>query len=180
MHIYIVIRYKASRYFVMDASVTERVMRVKMAAMIENEIKPADYVALAEFRYLLRCFLEFSETEAKRVGLAPQQHQAILAIKGFGATEPVSIGTLAERLRIRHHTAVELVNRLVDGGLVQRSQDPNDHRRARLTLTSSAEERLAKLSAVHLDELSRIEPMLNSLLPLHRALSRQSACSNGG
>lgn len=127
-------------------------------------IMQADYTALAEFRYVLRCFLEFSENEAKEVGLTPRQHQALLAIKGYGRGKPISVGDLAERLRIRHHSAVELANRLSDGGLVVRSQDEEDQRRVLLSLTARAEEHLAELSAAHLDELARIEPMLRRVL----------------
>jgi len=127
-----------------------------------------DYEALSEFRYLIRCFLEFSQNEAKRVGLTPRQHQALLAIKGFAAGRSITVGDLAERLRIRHHSAVELVDRLAEAGLVERTVDPADHRRALLSLTARAEEDLADLSAAHLDELSRIEPVLERILGRNR------------
>lgn len=128
------------------------------------DIERADYRALSEFRYLLRCFLEFSEKEARSVGLQPRQHQALLAIKGFPGDDPVTIGDLAERLRVRHHSAVELVNRLNEAGLVVRQQDTDDQRRVILHLTELAESHLEALSAAHLDELSRIEPMLTRIL----------------
>jgi DNA-binding MarR family transcriptional regulator len=127
-------------------------------------IRQADYAALAEFRYLIRRFLEFSETEAKLVGLTPRQHQALLAIKGPGAAGPVSIGDLAERLCIRHHSAVELVNRLAEKELVERITDSADHRRILLGLCPKGEASLADLSAAHLNELSRIRPMLSRVL----------------
>jgi DNA-binding MarR family transcriptional regulator len=127
-------------------------------------IKPADYQRLSEFRYLIRRFLEFSQVQAEDAGLTPRQHQALLAIKGFPGGGPVTVGDLAERLRIRHHSAVELVNRLSEAGLVQRDHDQNDQRRVLLRLTERADDRLAELSAAHLDELSRIEPMLRRLL----------------
>jgi len=127
-------------------------------------ITDADYRALSEFRYLLRCFLEFSQNAAKGVGLQPRHHQALLAIKGFPSGGPVTVGDLAERLRIRHHSAVELVDRLVEAGLVVRRPDESDHRRVFLALTERADTHLADLSAVHLDELSRIEPMLSKVL----------------
>lgn len=126
------------------------------------EVTPADYQALSDFRYLLRCFLEFSEKAARQAGIQPRQHQALLAIKAFD--EPVTIGILAERLRIRHHSAVELVDRLVEAGLVVRKQDETDNRRVILQLTARAEAYLEDLSAVHLDELSRIEPVLTRIL----------------
>jgi len=127
-------------------------------------IKQADYQRLSEFRYLIRRFLEFSQLQAEDAGLTPRQHQALLAIKGFPGGGPVAIGDLAERLRIRHHSAVELVNRLCEAGLVARDQDKDDHRRVLLQLTERAEDCLAELSAAHVDELSRIEPMLRRLL----------------
>ncbi len=124
----------------------------------------ADYQALSEFRHLIRCFLEFSQKAAQAVGLTPRQHQALLAIKGFPGGGAVTVGNLAQRLRIRHHTAVELVDRLAESGLVQRIHDADDHRRVLLTLTGLADDHLAKLSAAHLDELARIEPMLKEAL----------------
>lgn len=127
-------------------------------------ISQADYQRLSEFRYLIRRFLEFSQLQANEAGLTPRQHQALLAIKGFPSGGPVAVGDLAERLRIRHHSAVELVNRLAEAGLVTRDQDKADHRRVLLQLTPLADDRLAELSAAHLDELSRIEPMLRRLL----------------
>jgi len=128
------------------------------------ELGQADYTALAEFRYLIRCFLEFSEKAAKQIGLTPRHHQALLAIKGYGGGDPISVGDLAERLRIRHHSAVELVNRLVEKGLVERRPDEADHRRILLQLSARANESLAELSAAHMDELSRIRPMLQRVL----------------
>ncbi|TSE09419.1 winged helix-turn-helix transcriptional regulator [Mesorhizobium intechi] len=123
-----------------------------------------DYQRLSEFRYLIRRFLEFSQLQAEDAGLTPRQHQALLAIKGYPGGGPVTVGDLAERLRIRHHSAVELINRLSDAGLVVRDQDKDDHRRVLLRLTGRADDCLAELSAAHLDELSRIEPMLRRLL----------------
>ena len=131
-------------------------------------ISQADYQRLSEFRYLIRRFLEFSQTKANEAGLTPRQHQALLAIKGFPDGGPVTVGDLAERLRVRHHSAVELVDRLSEAGLVIRHQDKDDQRRVFLKLTEHAENRLAELSAVHLDELERIEPMLGALLTRHK------------
>ena len=92
----------------------------------------ADYEALSEFRYMIRCFLEFSQNAAREAGLTPGQHQALLAIRGFPAGQGVTVGDLAERLRVRHHSAVELVDRLAEAGLVLRSPDATDHRRVLL------------------------------------------------
>ncbi len=120
----------------------------------------SDYEALSEFRYLIRCFLEFSQDAAKAVGLAPMQHQALLAIRGYPGGAPIAIGNLAERLRVKHHTAVGLIDRLAAAELVERVVDPADHRRVLLKLTDRAEQYLAELSAAHLSELARIEPLL--------------------
>jgi DNA-binding MarR family transcriptional regulator len=123
-----------------------------------------DYVALSEFRYQIRRFLEFSQQAAKAVGLTAQQHQALLTIKGFPSGAAVAVGDLAERLRIRHHSAVELVDRLAKAGLVLRRVDADNQRRVLLSLTEQAETCLAELSAAHLDELARIEPALKRVL----------------
>ncbi len=136
--------------------------------MPKSTLTQADYTALAEFRYLIRCFLEFSENAAKDAGLTPRHHQALLAIKGYGRGQPITVGDLAERLRIRHNTAVELANRLSEHGLVIRSQDDKDQRRVMLKLTRLAERHLEDLSSAHLDELARIKPMLEGVL-VHRA-----------
>lgn len=125
---------------------------------------PADYQALAEFRYQIRRFLEFSEEAARKVGLTPRQHQALLAIKGFPSGAAMAVGDLAARLGIRHHSAVELADRLAEAGLVARGADAVDHRRVLLSLTERAESRLAELSLAHLDELARIEPVLKKAL----------------
>ncbi len=123
-----------------------------------------DYRLLSEFRYLIRCFLEFSETAAVRAGLTARQHQALLAIKGVREDAAPTIGYLAERLRVQHHSAVELVDRLVEAGLVVRVPDPGDRRRVKLELTASAERHLAELSTSHLEELKRMRPALLELL----------------
>jgi DNA-binding MarR family transcriptional regulator len=123
-----------------------------------------DYETLSEFRYLLQRFLGFSQMAAARDGLAPRQHQALLAIKGFPGGDQVTIHDLAERLCIRHHSAVELVDRLDESGLVVRRPDPADRRRVLLGLTAAAEGKLAGLSAIHLEELQRLRPALQQIL----------------
>ena len=124
----------------------------------------ADYQLLAEFRYVLARFLAFSAEAAHAAGLAPRQHQALLAIKGFPDGAPVTVGDLAERLGIRHHSAVELVDRLVGSGYLVRRADQTDRRRAILALTAAGERALAGLSAAHRAELRRIAPLLGPLL----------------
>jgi DNA-binding MarR family transcriptional regulator len=127
-------------------------------------LAPHDYEVLAEFRYVLMRFLAFSEQAAAAAGLAPRQHQALLAIKGYPGGRGVSVGDLAERLGIRHHSAVGLVDRLVSHGYLVRREDPRDRRRMHLSLTSAGEQALGELSAAHRQELRRVAPLLNSLL----------------
>lgn len=139
-----------------------------MSALAPTAARPteADYRALSEFRYLIRRFLEFSQTAAGAAGLTPRQHQALLAIRGFARGPGMTIGDLAERLRIRHHSAVELVDRLEAAGLARRAPDQSDHRRVHLELTPRAEARLEVLSLAHLDELDRLEPSLKRILEM--------------
>ena len=125
---------------------------------------PRGYEVLAEFRYLLMRFAAFSQQAAHTAGLAPRQHQALLAIKGYPGGDGVTIGNLAERLGIRHHSTVGLVDRLVSRGYLVRREDPHDRRRMYLSLTASGDEALAGLSAAHREELRRVAPPLKSLL----------------
>jgi DNA-binding MarR family transcriptional regulator len=129
-----------------------------------DELRQQDYRTLAAFRHALRRFHAFSEDAARAHGLTPQQHQAILALKGHDAAEPMSVGNLAAALLIRHHSAVELVDRLVAAGLVLREGDAGDRRRVALTLTAKAEAVLAELSRTHLAELRRSGPLLAALV----------------
>jgi len=123
-----------------------------------------DYRALADFRYAIRKFLAFSETAAAEAGLSSQQHQALLTIKGIAESGGLSIGALAGRLFVRHHTAVELIDRLERIGLVYRAPDPKDGRRVLVALTEEGEMRLRQLASVHLDELSSVGPQLIDIL----------------
>jgi len=129
-----------------------------------------DYRALAEFRRELRKFLAFSEKAAAAAGLTGQQHQALLAIRGLSQGGEMGLGELADILLKRHHSAVELVDRLVRLGLVQRLADPADGRRARVRLTAAGAEKLRALSAAHVKELAGIGPALREMLrPFDRA-----------
>src|SRR5262249_25413670 len=121
-----------------------------------------DYRLLAEFRHLLRGFLAFSEAAAKRAGLTPQQHQALLALKGFEGSP--TVGQLAQTLLLKHHSAVGLADRLARAGLLARASDPDDRRRVTLRLTAKAERVLERLSATHQDELRRLAPTLREIL----------------
>ncbi|MBN9545942.1 MAG: MarR family transcriptional regulator [Alphaproteobacteria bacterium] len=125
-----------------------------------------DYRALAGIRRGMRQFLEFSAEAARSAGLTPAQHQALLAIKGM--TGPVTVGTLAAWLGIRHHSAVGLVDRLAKAKLVIRIPDPQDRRRMCLNLTPRADAKLAALSQVHRAELRRFSAALAPLLDILR------------
>ena len=124
----------------------------------------ADYGRLAEFRYVLRHFLIFSEDAALAAGLSAQQHQALLAIKGTPAVTPVTAGLLAERLGVRHHSAVGLLDRLADKDLIRRQRNITDRRQVLILLTQKAERLLAQLSVAHQRELRRVAPLLRGLL----------------
>ena len=127
-------------------------------------ISKSEYEALAEFRYTLRRFLHFSEAAAGELGLTAQQHQALLAIKGFPGREQVTVGELAERLQIRHHSAVGLADRLEAQNLVRRSSAAGDRRKVYLSLTQHGSALLERLAALHHEELLRLIPQLNSLI----------------
>jgi DNA-binding MarR family transcriptional regulator len=131
-------------------------------------VTQAEYEALAALRYALRKFLHFSEEAAVAAGLTPQQHQALLALKGFGQ-QAMTIGELAERLQLRHHSVVGLVNRLVLHGLLKRKRAAADRRQVHLVLTPRGEAVLEKLSATHKEQLRRIGPEIKPLFDLLRA-----------
>lgn len=124
----------------------------------------AQYELLAAFRFALRQFLKFSEDAAAGAGITAQQHQALLAIKGFPGRDCVSIGELAERLHIAHHSAVGLVDRLEAEDLVVREPSETDRRRVFIALTRHGERVLEKLATVHREELRRIGPDIRTLL----------------
>ncbi|HVY69429.1 MAG TPA: MarR family transcriptional regulator [Verrucomicrobiae bacterium] len=128
------------------------------------KITKAQYESLAEWRYALRQFLHFSEEAARAAGVTPQQHQALLAIRGFPGRDKVTVGELSERLQVRHHSAVGLANRLVMERLVARTHDEKDRRQVYLELTPRGEMVLEQLSTAHREQLRRIGPRINSLL----------------
>lgn len=123
-----------------------------------------DYETLAEFRYALRCFLRFSEEAAESAGLTLQQHQALLFIIGYPGREQVTIGELAERLQIRHHSAVGLVDRLEEQGLVNRIHNSEDRRQVFIILTEKGIGVLKSLASTHREELRQLGPQLCNML----------------
>ena len=122
------------------------------------ELGAADYETLAAWRYSLRRFLAFSDDAAASVGLTQQQYLALLVIKA--SRVPVTVGLLAEQLMVKHHSAVGLVDRLVEQGLVRRTQSKEDRRKVAITFTARGERAFAKLAAVQRGELRRIGPDL--------------------
>ena len=122
------------------------------------------YETLATFRYLLRRFLRFSEEAAQGTGITPQQHQALLAIKGFPQRDNITVSELAERLQLRHHSAVGLIDRLVEEKLVTRTPSETDRRQVLIGLTSRGEKVLGKLSHAHSKQLKEMGPELKLLL----------------
>lgn len=119
---------------------------------------------LAEFRYELRCFLHFSECAALEAGLHPRQHQLLLQVAGAPQGAAVTIAYAAERLGLRHHSAVELVDRSVREGLLARTADPGDRRRAILRVTRKGRQVLGRLTGTHARELNELAPRLAQVL----------------
>ena len=126
----------------------------------DQEITLSQYQSLAEFRYQLRRFLHFSEQAARSVGLEPQQHQLLLTLKGLPQGRSATVSEVAERLQIQHHSTVELIDRMVDKNLLERSRDENDQRKVIIHLTPYGEEVLRKLSLLHRTELRSSGPEL--------------------
>jgi DNA-binding MarR family transcriptional regulator len=126
----------------------------------------SDYERLAGFRFVLRRFLEFSAREAKARGLTPSQHQALLVIRALGVSGKATIADVARRLMSRHHSVVELADRLCELGLVRRVTDTADRRRVTLVLTAKASRILDRLSATHLEELRRVAGTLEEMLKM--------------
>ena len=121
--------------------------------MKERELTTTDYQALAEFRYQIRRFLHFSEQAARSEGINPQHHQLLLALKGIPDNLEPTITQLAERLHLRHHSAVELTNRLTSRGLIRKRQHKEDRRRVLLEITPRGERVLRNLSLIHRAQL---------------------------
>lgn len=123
----------------------------------------ADYAALAGFRAELRRFLAFSEAAARDAGLAPAQHQLLLAVRGHPDELPTT-SAVAGMLQLKRHSTTELVARAEANGLVERVVDPDDGRVARLRLTAEGDRLLEALSQVHREELRRMRSELDALL----------------
>ena len=124
--------------------------------MARRRITQADYEQLLTLRTGLRRFLHWSGEQAEAAGLTPAQHQLLLAIQGHPEPTPPTVGDLAESLLLRHHSVVGLLDRAAAAGLIQRTRDEADRRIVRIGLTAAGADRLAALSAIHLEEIRRI------------------------
>ena len=122
--------------------------------------KKVDYESLAQFRYEIRSFLDFVQRVAAKSGIEPQQYQALLAIRGLRGDETPNVRTLARRMLLRHHSAVELSARLERRGWIKRTRSDNDRREVLLRLTSRGQHLLDKLSQLHGEELRVRAPRL--------------------
>lgn len=118
-----------------------------------TSITKAEYEAIANFRYAIRRFLRFSEQAARKEGITPQQHQLLLAIKGFPNRDHATVSELADRLQMRQHSMVGLIDRTEAQGLVRREPGTVDRRQVFVLLTPEGEERLRRLVAHHQREL---------------------------
>jgi len=117
------------------------------------DITPAEYRALAELRYRIRHFLREGDAKARAVGLEPQQYLMLLAIRGLPEGREATIQTLAERLALKHHSAVELVDRLEANGYVRRTRSRDDRRRVFVTLLPRGERLLEQVAQNRISEL---------------------------
>ncbi len=129
-----------------------------------KQLIKSQYETLAAFRYALRQFVHFSEEAAQAAGITAQQYQTLLAIKGFPGRDNVTVSELAERLQLRHHSTVGLIDRLVAEKMLARAPSAEDRRRVFVHLTERGENVLGKLASAHEEQLKRIGPKLGLLL----------------
>jgi DNA-binding MarR family transcriptional regulator len=129
-----------------------------------QSLSDKEFTSLLAFRTELRRFNHWSESQAKVVGLTHMQHQLLLAIRGHTDPRGPTITEVSEYLYLRHHSAVELVNRGETGGWVSRNRDPDDARVVRLSLTPKGDNAIDQLAEMHLQELRRLAPLLEHLV----------------
>lgn len=120
----------------------------------------SDFRSLAEFRYQIRRFVRFSEQAAREAGLEPQHYLFLLAVKGLPQDVRGSVGELAERMQLQHHSTVELVNRLEKQGLVHRKRSPKDRREVLISITAKGEKLVGELAMNHKRHLAQEGPEL--------------------
>ena len=137
-----------------------------------KDLDESEYRKLEEFRFQIRRFLSFSESAARDAGIEPQQHQALLVLKGRAAGSLPTVGLVANRLMLRHHSAVGLVDRMQNLGLVTRESNAEDARQVLVQLTDKGERILHDLSVEHRSELEETGPGLAAAL---RAIGRKTS-----
>lgn len=123
-----------------------------------------NFKAMAELRYQIRRFLRFSENAARKAGLEPQQHQLLLAVRGLPEGLKPTVGVLAERMQLQHHSTVELIDRLAERGFLCRLRSTDDRRQVLVKLTHEGEQFLKTLSLHHLEELQSVGPKFVKIL----------------
>jgi DNA-binding MarR family transcriptional regulator len=116
-----------------------------------------DYQNQAAFRHALRQFLRFSEEQARIQGITPQQHIALLSVRGEKSYPRVTVGDVAEAMQMRHHSASLLVDRCVKRGLLDRQEDPDDRRRVMLSLTDDGQQVLDEITRANREELGTLD-----------------------
>src|SRR5580698_5247108 len=151
------------------ASITEATATPRKAKALTR----ADIQRVAEFRFQLRRFLHFSSAAAEQSGLRPQQYQLLQCVHGMPDELDPTIANVAARMLLKHNSAVELVDRTIEQGLLRRSSDPTDHRRILLRVTTQGERILASLAEYHMQELEQAGPEL--IRALRRVLSMKPA-----
>ena len=122
----------------------------------------ADIEAIAAFRYAIRRFLRFSEQAARREHITPQQHQLLLALKGFPNRDYATVSELAHRLQMRQHSVVGLIDRTARVGLVRRERGTQDRREVFIYITPDGDALLARLTELHRQELVTMRDALSS------------------
>lgn len=130
----------------------------------EAPISKTEYESIAAFRYAIRRFLRFSEQAARREGITPQQHQLLLAIKGFPGRDYASVTELADRLQMRQHSMVGLIDRTEAQNLVRREHGTSDRRQVFIYLTPDGDEKLRNLSMQHRRELRTMREAVMAVL----------------
>jgi DNA-binding MarR family transcriptional regulator len=152
---------------------------MKSKQLPHRDLPLSTYRSLSEFRHQVRCFLRYSEDEARAHGIEPQQHQLLLAIKGLPKGKVPTIGEVAERLQIKHHSAVDLINRLERSGRIVREAGVEDRREVLIRLTAEGERILRDLSVQHQTELTKVGPKLMRALKAAIKLAKSSRGTSG-
>jgi DNA-binding MarR family transcriptional regulator len=138
--------------------------------MPARSLTDRQFLSLAEFRYQIRRFLHFSERECRARGVQHQHYQLLVALRGLPLHKSPTVGTLAERMQMQHHSMVELLDRASQQGLVVRKRDAKDRRRVSVHLTAKGQRLAGELARRHVAELqitgrnltAALEPLLRS------------------